>query len=173
VVQRLGVAPDHSIWTVGYQFDSETGKLAKQDYSMVRRFTFEGKQAAVSLPRSFVKAAWSELQIEATADRVGVLLCTGSTCANPEWIELDQAGRVLERLRIVNIVEPVQIVFTADDHVYAQGGGRGPLFSFDSASNSMKPVAKPDATLMGADGSSLVYRKTLSPNVDLVWVRQL
>jgi hypothetical protein len=167
---HIAVAPDHSIWTLGWE--------DKQDYMMVRQFV-DGKPAGGFLARSlFPKGlspgCWAdELRIVVTPDRVGVLVFSGNESAKREWVELDLKGRVVERLRIDNVVSsPAKVAFTDDDHVYLQGNGAGGLFTLDAALHTWKPVPNQGAGLTGADGKDLVYRKACCGPIQLQWFHQ-
>ena len=90
VAAHVAIAPDHSIWTLGWQRDSGGTEEDQKDYMIVRHFDYDGMQLSASLPRwSFPKghapgSAGGEAQIEVTPDRVGVLVYSGRTSANRE-----------------------------------------------------------------------------------------
>jgi hypothetical protein len=176
---HIAFAPDHSIWTLGWQRDVSGTEEDRQDYMIIRQFTIDGKQLSAALPRSsFPKglgpgSAGDELRIEVTRDRVGVLVYSGNTSLNREWIELDLNGRIIERLRIDSVVRsPASVAFTADDHVYLQGADKGTLFTIATVLQALKPVPNQGASLMGADDNNLVYRQACCGLIQLQWFHQ-
>jgi len=163
---HLAMARDGSIWTLGWQRDAastaEHGVRAdRQDYMIVRHFSADGKQLNAYLPRSsFPPGLEPGIQgagpyIAVTQDRVGILACSGKTSGNPEWLELDWNGNVLERSRIDGVLFGA---LTADDHVYLQGGKFGQVYTLDRTSHTWKLLQQGEGMLMGADGNNLVYR---------------
>jgi hypothetical protein len=176
VATHIAIAPDHSIWTLGWQRDSGSTEEDREEYMIVRRFTFDGKQVSAFLPRSsFPKglppgAAGGELTIEVTPDRVGVLVYSGRVGTDREWVELDWNGRIIERLRIDSAVQsPASVAFTADDHVYLQGACHQELFTLDSSSHALRRIPDQGAILMGADGNDLVYQQSDWGPIQLQW----
>jgi hypothetical protein len=163
---HIAIAPDHSIWALGWQRDVDKPRLIdRQDYGIVRHFSADGKQVGAYLPRSSFPAGLEpgtpgpEVHIEVTQDRVGVLACSGPTSESTEWVELGLNGNVLDRSRINNVLQDVAFAaFTADDHVYLAGLNVGEVYTFDHASHTWKSIPTQGAGhLMGADGNSLVY----------------
>ena len=55
---RIAIAPDHSIWTLGWQRDALSAFPDRQDYKIVRHFSADGKELNAYLPRSVI-SAWS------------------------------------------------------------------------------------------------------------------
>jgi hypothetical protein len=178
VVGHLAMGPDHSIWTLGWERASGTTDEDWQDYMIVRRFTMDGKQVSAFLPRSlFPKglepgAPGGDLGIQVTPDRVGVLVYAGTIGTKREWVELDLNGNIVERLRVDSVRSPTQFAFTADNHVYFQGEGSGPLFTLDNASHALKSVPNQSTNLMGADGNDLVYKEGCCGEIQLQWFNQ-
>jgi hypothetical protein len=100
VPARVAIAPDRSIWTLGWQWDGPQGTQPdREDYMIVRHFSADGKELKAYLPRSSFPpglepgADGPELHIEITNDRVGILAYSGETGANLEWVELDLNGK--------------------------------------------------------------------------------
>jgi hypothetical protein len=177
---HVTIAPDHSIWALGWQRDADNPTVKdRQDYTIVRQYSADGKEMKAVLPRSSFPnglepgSPGAGPQIAVTADRVGVLVYSGHTSDNREWVELDLNGTLLYRSRIDNIVRaPTQAVFSADDHVYLQGEGKGELYTLNGASHTWKPIQNQGEMLMGSDGNSLVYRKGCCGPVQLQWFDQ-
>jgi hypothetical protein len=144
VIFHIAIAPDHSIWTLGYQRDSGGTEEIQEDYMIVRQFTLDGKQTSAFLPRSSFpkgRVPGTGPRIEATPDRVGVLAYSGNMGPDREWVELDMSGKIVERLPVDGAMKsPTSVAFTADDHVYLYGGRQ--LFTLDTASHAWKPIPK-------------------------------
>jgi hypothetical protein len=85
---------------------------------------------------------------------------------------LDLNGNIVERLRVDSVRSPTQFAFTADNHVYFQGEGSGPLFTLDNASHALKSVPNQSTNLMGADGNDLVYKEGCCGEIQLQWFNQ-
>ena len=179
---HIAIAPDHSIWTLGWQQDADKPPLPdRQDYGIVRHFSADGKQVRAYLPRSSFPAGLEPgipgpgVHIEVTQDRVGILAYSGKTGANAEWVELDLNGNLLGRYRTDDVLHRVTFAaFTADDHVYLAGPKLGEVYTLDHASHTWKLIPQQVAgMLMGADGNSLVYRggKNSEP-ILLQWFNQ-
>jgi hypothetical protein len=175
----IAIAPDHSLWTLGWQMTVDNPPYAdRQDYMIVRHFSADGKEVKACLPRSSFPAglepgAAGPGNIAVTSDRVGVVAYSGDTGSHGEWIELDLNGHPIDRLRIDNIAKGNVALgaFSADDHVYLQGP-RGETYTIDAASHSWRSVATQRGLLLGADGINLVYRKDGSRPVQLQWFNQ-
>jgi hypothetical protein len=170
VVARVAIAPDHAIWTIGFQRDSGRAEEDQQDYMIARQYTFDGNQARAFLPRSsFPKglppAAPGSAELFVTQDRLGLLVG-----ANREWIELDLGGLILGRVRLAAVAGPTMAAFTQDNRVFFQGAGHGTLFTLTSQGLTAVPNQGP--TLMGADGTQLVYRGVCCGAIKLQWFDQ-
>ena len=166
---HLGIAPDGSIWTLGWQRDAVSTveglvRPDREDYMIVRHFSADGKQLNAYLPRSSFPrglepgGAGLGVLIGVSQDRVGIVASSGKTSANAEWVELDWNGNVLERSRIDDVLRAVSLALTADDHVYLQGPKWGQVYTLDHASHTWKSLQQGVGMLMGADGNNLVYR---------------
>ncbi len=178
---RIAIAPDHSIWALGWQRDADKPPLPdRQDYGIVRHFSTDGKQVRAYLPRASFPAGLEpggpgpEVHIEVTQDRVGIFAYSGPTGASAEWVELGLNGTVLDRFRIDDAVRGVALAaFTADDHVYLASAS-GAVYTLDHALHTWKRIPRQAVNyLMGADGNSLVYsgRKNSEP-ILLQWFNQ-
>jgi hypothetical protein len=181
---HVAMAPDRTIWTLGWQRDaSKPFRVDRQDYKAVRQFSAEGKELNAYLARSTFPP---ELElgmpgpgggIEVTTDRVGILAAKNSM--NQEWVELDLNGNVIQRSRTDGTLRSVHLnfgAFTSDDHVFLQGSRAGEVYTLDHASQTWKPIPKlGTGFLMGADGESLVYYIESGPYpspIQLEWFRQ-
>jgi hypothetical protein len=174
---HVAIAPDHSIWTFGYQVDPGNLTEDRQDYMTVRQFTFDGKQVSAFLPRSsFPKglapgaAFFGRNGIVVTADRVGVLAHPGEGSVS-EWVELDLNGNVRDRLRTPQHSPIGVFAFTADGHVFL-GGHNNDLLTIDPALHEWKSLPHQSTVLMGADANTLVYRKSGLGPIELQWFNQ-
>jgi hypothetical protein len=104
-----------------------------------------------------------------TGDRVGILVYSGKTLAQSEWVEMDLNGNVLRRSRTDDLTSQVDVVaFTADDHVYLSGN-RGELYTLDDSSSKWVSVPRQGDMLVGADGTRLVYRQRVPRPIQLQW----
>ena len=165
VPSHLAFAPDHSIWTLGWQRDAvDPARSDKRDYRIVRQFSTNGNELKACLPRSLFPAglepgiAGDGPQIQVAGERVSILAYVGPTSGQQEWVELDLNGNLLVRSRIDSVVRaPTLAAFTDDDHVYLQGRGLGDLHTFDRVSQTWKSVPSRGSHLLGADGAELVY----------------
>jgi hypothetical protein len=161
---HVAIAPDRSIWTLGWQGDASNARIAdRQDYLIVRHFSADGKELKGYLPRSsfpggLEPGTWGPgVGVAVTKDRVGILVYSGKSGLNAEWVELDWDGNVLDRSRTDNVHGVALAVFTADNHVYL-AGLNGEVYKLDSASHTWKAIPKLGAGfLMGADGDNLVF----------------
>jgi hypothetical protein len=70
---HIAIAPDHSIWALGWQRDADKPRLPnRQDNGIVRHFSADGKQVRAYLPRSSFPAglepgtAGPEVHLEVT-----------------------------------------------------------------------------------------------------------
>jgi hypothetical protein len=181
VPARIAIAPDSSIWALGWQHDAQSARPDRQGYMIVRHFSADGKELKAHLPRSSFPpglepgADGPEVHIEVTNDRVGILAFSGETGATAEWVELDLNGNLLGRYRTDDAPLALALAaFTADDHVYLAGPKFGELYTLDHASHNWKLTPQQVAgMLMGADGNSLVYKvgKNVGP-ILLQWFNQ-
>jgi hypothetical protein len=174
---RIAIAPDRSIWTLGWQRDAQSARPDRQDYMIVRHLSADGKELKAYLPRSSFPPGLEPgtdgpgVHIQVTNDRVGIFAYSGKTGANAEWVELDLNGNLLGRYRTD---DALQAAFTADDHVYLTGRKLGEVYTLDHASHTWKLTPQQVAgMLMGADANSLVYRvgKNVGP-ILLQWFNQ-
>ena len=178
---RIAIAPDRSIWALGWQRDAQSARPDRQDYMIVRHFSADGKELKAYLPRSSFPPGLEpgtngpEVHIEVTSDRVGVFAYSGKTGQNAEWVELDLNGNLLGRYRTDDVLHAAAFpAFTADDHVYMAGPRFGQVYTLDHASHTWTLTPQQvTGMLMGADGNSLVYRvgKNAGP-ILLQWFNQ-
>jgi hypothetical protein len=173
---HIAVASDHSIWTLGWQMDPDHPPFpVRPDYMIIRHMAPDGTEVGAYLPRSLFPAGLepgmggAEPQIAVTGDRVGILVYSGKTLAQSEWVEMDLNGNVLRRSRTDDLTSQVDVVaFTADDHVYLSGN-RGELYTLDDSSSKWVSVPRQGDMLVGADGTRLVYRQRVPRPIQLQW----
>lgn len=166
---HLAIAPDGSIWTLGWQNNHE-------DYRMVRHFSAGGAQLGAFLPRSAFPAGiepggpGAGPQISATSDRIDVLGESGKQGPSMEWVELDWNGNVLDRLRMEDQVADVVAFAVTDDHRVFLSGLNNEVYELDRAAQVWKLIRKSGPTrLLGADGKDLVFEKQGSVPIALQW----
>jgi hypothetical protein len=143
---HLAIAPDGSIWTIGWERAVSTveglARPDRHDFMIVRHFSTNGKQLNAYLPRSSFPpglepaSPGAGVYMAVNQDRVGILVFSGKTGANAEWVELDWNGNVLERSRIDDVLRAVSLALTADDHVYLLGSKWGQVYTLDHASHA-------------------------------------
>jgi hypothetical protein len=172
----VAIAPDHSIWTMGWMRGTGNPVMEDgQEYMVVRQFAPDGRQMGGFLPRYAFPARAEPAaspRIQVTKDRVGVLIGSGKSGNDKEWVELDLRGNAIDRVRFENDSGIIRIALTEDDHVYLQAHGYGDLFMLDRAAHAWKPVPNQASALVGADGNRLVYRKSGSGPMLLQWFDQ-
>ena len=172
---HVSIAPDHTIWTLGWQRDAGGVYEDREDYMIVRHYNLEGKQLDAFLPRSaFPKgltpgSPGGPVSIAATAERIGVLCYSGTEGSKREWVELDMSGKAIRRVRLDGN-QYFTAVFTADHRVYADANPG--LVRLDAVTQTWKPVAQQGPALFGADGNKLVYRNACCGPIQLQWFEQ-
>ena len=136
---HLAIAPDGSIWTLGWQ-------NAREDYMIVRQFSSDGKESKAFLPRSSFPAGLQPgsggagPQIAVTSDRVDVVVFSGKVGDKLEWVELDWNGNVLDRIRLEDLhIYPMRLAMTDDDRVFLSGEG-GDLYELGRATHTWKLI---------------------------------
>jgi hypothetical protein len=180
---RIAIAPDRTIWTLGWQRDAQSNRVDKQDYMTVRQFSTDGKQLNAYLPRSTFPpglepgAEAPGVSIRASNDCIGILANSGDSSVKQEWVELDLAGNMTERARVEGALRATHLaVFTADGHVYLAGNPSSQVYTLDHATHTWKLIPKQGAgDLMGADGDSVVYEVYSQPYpspIQLEWYRR-
>jgi len=167
---RLAIAPDGSIWTLGWQ-------NGREDYRIVRQFSADGKELNALLPRFSFPAGLQPgsglgTQIAVTRDRVDVVAHSGE--AGFEWVELDRNGNILDRIRLGDLhIYPMRLAMTDDDRVFLSGEG-GDLYELDRAARTWKLIWQKGPMFMGIDGNDLVVEKPRSPHsapITLQWFK--
>jgi hypothetical protein len=190
--QHVCFAPDHSIWSSGMQLGEHDAEARSADYKMVRKYSRDGKLMGEFLPRfSFPEGlppAYAG-SIGAADDRIGVLTYPGMIADKPEWVELDFDGKLIGRWKLGpdfvldgekrrQIFQRGRPVFTADDHMIAEGFEAGKkthqMMIFDRATSSWQSTdipatLPPNSRLVGADGNDLAF-ESKDVNVVLVWL---
>jgi hypothetical protein len=176
--ESVAIAPDHSIWTLGWQMAADHAPYPdRQDYMIVRQYSADGKKTKECLPRSSFPAGLEpalggpSVHIQVTHDRVGILASSGKTGGNAEWIELDLDGNLLNRSRADSVM-PNIAAFAEDDHVYL-GGYTKDVYTVDAASHAWRPIPEHEGTFMGVEGNSLVYRQRRNAGpIQLRWFNE-
>src|SRR5882724_9549658 len=158
-------APDHSIWTLGWQ--GFEGSRKNDDYFILRNYSQEGLELGAFLARSSfdpepdpvgpITGLW---QLRIMNGRIGALFY-GSSILGPRqksrparWIEADLHGKVLERWEVGAEWSPE--AFTQSGALYTHSGDA--VLVFDRSTKAWRPVAgTPAGFLLGADGNSLVF----------------
>jgi hypothetical protein len=183
-------AQDHSIWVTGTQFAQD--RVARGDFSMVRKYSRDGKAAGEFLQRSLfppglppVEGGW----IRAANDRIGVLTYPGMIANKPEWIELDLDGKLTGHWNLGprSTGDPTthnetyslgELAFTSDGRLFAQPHDAVlktyRIAIFDRATSSWQTVSDLNAPsahsyLIGAEGQNLVFEYR-NDDVRLTWV---
>ncbi len=176
---HIAIAPDRSIWVLGWQQSPDHPPFPdRNDYMILRKFSTEGKEETAFLPRSSFPAGLEPggtgptTHIEVTKDWIGIVVNSGKTGLNSEWLKMDLRGNIVERSRLDNVVHGVaSAALTVDGHVYLNGWS-GEFCSLDASSSTWKSLPKQGDRLLGADGNSLVYMKAGSGPVQLEWFSQ-
>jgi hypothetical protein len=169
VPDRIAIAPDRTIWTLGWQRDAQTNRPDRQDYNIVRQFSTDGKELNAYLPRAAFPPGLEPgmqspgVSIAVTSDRVGILANSGHTSVQQEWVELDLTGKVIGRARVEGALRETYLAaFTSDDHVYVASNPG--VYTLDQATHTWKQIPKQvTGYLIGADGDSLVYNVQSQP----------
>jgi hypothetical protein len=126
---KIAIAPDRSIWALGWQQDADRTRYPdRNDYMIVRHFSAEGKEVGAYLPRSSFPAGLEPgyqgepTRITVTEDRLGILAVSGRTGANAEWVEMDLNGNVTERSRLDDVRHGAsEVAFTAGSCLFERG----------------------------------------------------
>lgn len=167
VVQQIVFAPDHTIWTAGYN----AGNDGTQDFNVLRHYARTGEELGQALPWSQISTDFQHPVIGtirggtllyAANDRIGwnAPLHPGART----WIEVSFSGAVLGKydLKTSDGLSLFPLAMTASGNVYAM------IFKFHAArfavldrSNGVwqEVVGDPSGTLIGADGNNLVFAK--------------
>ncbi len=165
-------APDHSIWTFGDQW--KDGDRPVPDFMTFRHYSREGKLLGSFLPRSALPA-WEGMgldqvvgpfvghwRLRAAKDRIGAALRIGPF--KDAWVELNLDGGLIGQWTYTNSKEEgvFPSAFDSTGLLYGrrwQDGEDVGISVFDKSTSSWKPVPSlPNARLLGADGTRLVYQ---------------
>lgn len=177
------------LWALGWQRDAVTRESEEYDYTLVRRFSLDGKLKGQYLPRSLWPGRKSDpgaggrgyWRMYAASDRIGAIIHESHADNVPEWIEWDLDGNLLTRTVLPGRMSSGR-AFTAVGRLYARfpmPGGKPPeLRVLDTNTANWTAVSSglPDdidfnrALLLGADGPDLVY-SVGHGNTHLVWAR--
>ncbi len=125
--QHMVFAPDHTLWTVGYDVQSES---RGEDFAVVRHYRRNGEEISRSLPWSQIAGdynVYTSLQlclggkrIYAANDRIGfwAVLHKG----HGSWIEISPAGSLLGKYDLgrFRVIEYWPVTMTASGSVYAK-----------------------------------------------------
>lgn len=177
---HIAFGDDHSIWTFGWQRSASDPFRNATEYMSVRHYSLSGRQIGAYLPRSqFPKGmepaceGWQEQGIHISADRIGLLACSGMTSANPEWVELDLNGNLIGRWRVGSVHR--RVALTHNGHVYTQDtvNGSNQIYLFDRASSSFRPVPWTIPGMMyGTAGDELVFSDWNNGPMHFRWYKQ-
>ena len=160
-------APDHSIWTLGWQGPKASGPDQDNDYFILRNYSQEGQKFGAFLPRSSfepepdpigpITGGW---QLRIINDRIGALfygssiLAPGQKSRPAQWVEVDLKGKVLGRWEVGT--EWFPWAFAQSGNLYTQT--RDAVLMFDRSTKAWRRVAgTPAGLLLGADGDNLVF----------------
>jgi YD repeat-containing protein len=178
------------LWTLGWQRDSlRVDYETKDEYSLVLKFSAEGKLVGQYLPRSLWPGNKSNpgaggrgyWQMYAASERIGAILHESHADNSPEWVEWDLTGKLISRTILDSRLSAGR-AFTANGRLYARfhtiDSQRPELKVLDTAKgtwtavhdNLPDQIKRQGVFLLGADGDDLVYRVG-SGNVRLVWAQ--
>ena len=170
IPSHLAFGEDHSLWSLGWQrkASTKTSVADRQDYSILRKYSPDGKEIGAYLPRSLFPAGlepgmdqWQIRQITVTGDRVGIEAISGSVGNQREWVELDLDGNLKGRWRLDPTDEFIGVAFTADNQAYVQRRDREAkvyrVLKLNRATSAWEPVDASNVTLYGSDGDKLVF----------------
>jgi len=185
----LCFAPDHSLWTFGWQRDAEKKGELLTDYLMFRKYSPEGTQVGAYVSRSLFPAGlppgsgfrglWS---LRIANDRIGARAYSGNDGRKLEWIELDLEGHLLGHWPLGP--SRYTLGYTSDHTLYGSGWDielqkiRLSVFNRKTSSWDSKEIldaAYPDHDdgvniLLGADADGLVFSgKDNGRGVPLKW----
>lgn len=168
----LSFAGDHSLWTFGRQRGSG-------DYMMVHHLGGDRKDAGQFLARSlFPKGLdpgmghWQMRSIVVAQDRVGLFTFSGSYGSLNEWVELDLSGKLIRRLRL-DQREFTPMAFTSDGHLYRKPDDKSALQVLSQTTSEWRDVGMAAlGSLLGSDGTSLVFSLTVTGQVTMQWFNQ-
>jgi hypothetical protein len=173
---HIAIAPDHSIWATGMQWDESLSK-DDTDYFVLRNYSRNGRLLGSYLSRSTFPpglppgnpGALTALMI--AGDRIGIVASSGQIGSLREVIQLDLNGNVLGRMRFDYQPGPILYAMTSTGGFF--GGSNHSLLKFDPVKGTTLELSKPDTqyALIAADGPNLIYR-TVTPDrhLKLVWL---
>jgi hypothetical protein len=175
---------DHSLWAFGWERDAdrEWGIPAK-DYQAVRKYSMDGKEIGVYLPRSLFPPGlppaaqrWQERRITITSDRVGIEADSGNVGTQREWVEFDLNGDHLGRWRLDPSDKFPGVAFTSDNQAYVHRFDREAkswrVFRLNREKSTWEAVSAPNLALYGADGDKLVFADWSGGVMHLSWYPQ-
>ncbi len=176
VPAHLAFGQHHSLWALGWQ-------SGKSDYSIVRRYSIDGKETGAFLPRSLFAAGlqpgmseWQKRRITVTSDRVGVEAISGTVGNQREWVELDLTGKIIGRWKLDVWDESPGVALTSDDQAYVHRYNREAksvqTFRLNRATSAWDLVNVPAAQLYGAEGDKLVFARWSGNVMQLSWFQQ-
>ena len=168
LAQHIAFAPDHTLWTVGYEtrYESRT-----EDFNVVRHYARNGDKISEGLPwleiagdynaYTSLQLCLGDKQLYAGNDRIGfqTLLHEG----RQSWIEISSHGTLLEKYDLGKFRELSYkpLTMTAGGDVYArilkedQFDGWAVL---DRSEGQWRRVrGYPKGTLIGSDGENVIF----------------
>lgn len=169
-------AADHSIWTLGMQWDAADPEYSDRgDHPIIRHYTREGKPLGAFVSRAIFPPGLAPggghiglWHIRAARDRIGAVVRPGQSSGHPELIEVDLARKMLGRWKLGPDPSGGR-AYTESGNLYQLGLGPDErpwhLYLFDRATSTWRdkgrlaPSSEPDGVhlLLGAEGDQLVY----------------
>jgi len=176
-------APDHSIWSFGWQRDLLHNELAdSEEHFVFRRYSRDGAETGQFLPRSSFPPGLSPAtvsvglwKIRAAHDRIGALAFLHSEGRQPEWIELDLRGNLIGRWKLPALPRG-GLGFTASGGLYVRlPEARLAVLDRNTAVWTPLDVDFPPGErpgiLLGAEGDDLVFSVASPGNIRMRWLR--
>jgi hypothetical protein len=176
VPAHLAFAPDHSLWSFGWQRDSfEPRRPDPEDYMTLRRFDPDWRQVAAQLPHSIFTQepafpSWQRRQLAISRDRIGVLAHPAARNARREWIETDFEGKLLGRWEVPFVVD--RSAATSDGRVYLESGENSAriVAQLDRTHGTWTKIANPPpGILCGAEDNEVVFADWVKGQLHLRW----
>ncbi len=171
IPEHVVFAPDHSIWTVGYNAGNDG---SKEDFYVLRHYARTGQELGQALLWSQIaggRNSYTALQpivgarrLYAGNDRIGFQSLSDYGYDN--WIEVSYSGVLLGKYSLGNYeecpcYEPVAM--TANSTVYAaiyKDNHFAGWAALDRSKEAWRKIAGyPKGTIIGSDGENLVFSK--------------
>ena len=177
-------APDHTIWSFGWQRDLVRNELQdSEDHFVFRRYSRNGAETGQFVPRSSFPPGLSPgsgrgglWKIRAASDRIGALAFPNSQGRQPEWIELDLRGNLIGRWKLPARLDG-GLAFTASGGLYTRLLPEARWAVLERNTAVWKPLdvdvppGERPGLLLGAEGDDLVFAVASPGNIRLRWWR--